>query len=62
MDACKKAVRAGKVTACDSATVEKLRMGVDNLPRSAVSDWPNYAAPNLTETSFDTPGSCIVTP
>jgi hypothetical protein len=21
-----------------------------------------YAAPNLTETSFDTPGSCIVTP
>ncbi len=50
------------MTACDSVTVEKLRMGVDNLPRSAVSDWPNYAAPNLTETSFDTPGSCIVTP
>ncbi len=21
-----------------------------------------YAAPNLTDTSFDTPGSCIVTP
>ena len=22
----------------------------------------NYAAPNLTETNFDTPGSCMVTP
>jgi len=23
---------------------------------------PPYAAPNRTDTSFDTPGSCIVTP
>jgi hypothetical protein len=23
---------------------------------------PDYAAPNLTDTSFDTPGSCMVTP
>ena len=53
--------------------VEKLRMKVDirdysKFRRGSVpvpdAGFPSfaYAAPNLTDTSFDTPGSCIVTP
>ncbi len=40
--------------------VEKLRMVVDNfLSRST----PSYALPpKRTDTSFETPGSCMVTP
>ncbi len=51
-------------------TVEKLRMevdkrtasGLERAARSADCRDPSYAAPKRTETSFDTPGSCMVTP
>jgi hypothetical protein len=66
----------GAVEALPFPVVEKLRMSVDNVdgefsisrtvertvsPQSSCSPF-GYAAPNRTETSFDTPGSCIVTP
>jgi hypothetical protein len=51
----------------DHAVVEKLRMGVDIVGVVAFSRTisfvlVSYAAPKRTETSFDTPGSCMVTP
>ncbi len=56
--------------------VEKLRKSVDNAdqtdlggasanssqPSVPIRAWKPYWAPNRTETSFETPGSCIVTP
>jgi hypothetical protein len=58
-----------------AVVVEKLRMGLDNWPQTTSrlkvsrcvalrrhSGEVVYAAPNLTDTSFDTPGSCMVTP
>ena len=61
----------------DPLAVEKLRMEVDISERSAKAIERTYgvskahasgvacafqAAPKRTETSFDTPGSCMVTP
>ena len=50
--------------ACDRDIVEKLRISVDIVVRPPVAAWnlPRYAAPKRTDTSFDTPGSCMVTP
>jgi hypothetical protein len=48
--------------------VEKLRMRVDIVAvRTCYAQRllllpVSYAAPNRTDTSFDTPGSCMVTP
>lgn len=49
--------------------VEKLRISVDNLARTEAprypfveSSFPYACAPKRTDTSFETPGSCIVTP
>ncbi len=56
---------------CGKAEDESGYLGSDgkwygNRSRGAgfpgVSKLSCYAAPNLTDTSFDTPGSCIVTP
>jgi hypothetical protein len=58
----------------DHVAVEKLRMEVDISERRAKTIKRTYkgtlplvvsafqAAPKRTETSFDTPGSCMVTP
>jgi hypothetical protein len=56
----------GSVAHIERSLVEKLRMSVDIVAEvdvgSLVLGDRRYAAPNLTETSFETPGSCMVTP
>jgi hypothetical protein len=67
-------VNEGKPVLRDHVAVEKLRMEVDISERPAKIIKRTYkghfsvvasafqAAPKRTETSFDTPGSCMVTP